>query len=409
MRRRRLIFAAAVMGPGVVVMLADSDVGSLITAAQSGSAWGYRMVAPQLLLIPVLYLVQEMTLRLGMVTGKGHGALIAEHFGHRWAMLSAATLVISATGALTTEFAGVAGVGEIFGLSPVLTVPVAVVALIGIATTGSYRRAERIGIVLGLTELAFFPALVMAHPNPSALAVGLMHAPLGNSSYLFLLAANVGAVIMPWMIFYQQGAVVDKGLRPRDIAMERRDTAVGAILTQLIMIAMVVLFAAALARRHGGVNLGTVGEMSAVLTPILGRVAGRVLLGIAILGAALVASLVASVASSWGLAEVFGWDHTLNERPDRRTAKFYGVFVMTHLLGAGLVLASVNLVGLAIDVEVANAMLLPVVLGFLLVLEARALPPEYRMRGLRRTLTTGASVATMGFGLFIAARLLLVW
>jgi Mn2+/Fe2+ NRAMP family transporter len=401
-RRRWLVVGIlAVWGPGLVVMLADTDAGSLITAAQSGSEWGYKMVLPQLLLIPVLYVVQEMTVRLGILTNMGHGALIRQTFGRNWAMLAGLPLFVSGVGALFTEYAGIAGVGEIFGLSRTVTVPVAAAFLIGVAMTGSYRRAERIGIALGLAELVFIPAVVMAHPNLGAVARGLGDIPLRNSSYVFLLAANVGAVIMPWMVFYQQGAVLDKGLKPENVTSERRDTAVGAVLTQLIMISVVLTFAATVGRSHLGATLHTVTDMSSALRPFVGAVGGKVLLSIAVLGAALVAALVASLAGAWGIAEVFGWAHTLNERPDRNTAKFYVTYGLAHVLGAVIVLCSLNLVHLVIDVEVMNAILLPVVLGFLLVLEARALPNEQRMHGARRLIATTLCFIVMGFGLYL--------
>jgi Mn2+/Fe2+ NRAMP family transporter len=392
----------ALCGPGLVVMLADTDAGSLITAAQSGAKWGYEMVLPQLVLIPVLYIVQEMTVRLGVLTGKGHGALIREHFGRGWGLLSAGMLFLAGTGALLTEFAGVAGVGQLFGIPRLLTVPVAAAFLIGIAMTGSYRRVERIGIALGLAELAFIPAVVMAHPSFSAIGRGLGHVPLGNSSFTLLLAANVGAVIMPWMIFYQQGAVLDKGLRVQDIPRERRVTAVGAVLTQLIMVAVVAAFAATIARHHLGVALDSVGEMSLALRPFIGGVGSKVLLGAAVLGAALVAGLVASLAGAWGISEVFGWTHSLNGLPCRKNAKFYIVYGLAHVVGAVVVLLSLDLVNLVVDVEVMNALLLPIVLGLLLALEARALPYEHRMHGWRRGLATGLCVVVIGFGLYIA-------
>ncbi|MGO8723505.1 MAG: NRAMP family divalent metal transporter [Acidimicrobiales bacterium] len=401
--RRRWLVAGilAVWGPGLVVMLADTDAGSLITAAQSGSEWGYRMVLPQILLIPVLYVVQEMTVRLGILTNMGHGALIRKTFGRKWALFAALPLFASGIGALFTEYAGVAGVGELFGVPRTLTVPVAAAFLLGVSMTGSYRRAERIGIALGLAELVFIPAVVMAHPNLADIAQGLGRVPLNNSNYVFLLAANVGAVIMPWMIFYQQGAVLDKGLKPQNISSERRDTAVGAGLTQLIMIAVVLAFAATVGHAHPGVSLHTVTDMSSALRPFVGAVGAKVLLGTAVLGAALVAALVASLAGAWGIAEVFGWAHTLNERPDRNTARFYLTYGCAHVLGAAIVLCSLDLVRLVIDVEVMNAIVLPIVLGFLLVLEARALPPEHRMHGVRRVVATGLCLVIMVFGLYL--------
>ncbi len=393
-------------GPGLVVMFADTDAGSLITASQSGAAWGYRMVLPQLILMPILYVVQEMTVRLGIVTGRGHGALIRERFGRGWAWVSAFTLFASAVGALLTEFAGVAGVGELFGVSRWVSIPVVTVALLALALTGSYRRVERIGLAIGAAELAFLVAMVMSRPQLSALANGLSSMPLGNSSYLLLVAANVGAVIMPWMIFYQQGAVVDKHLSVATIRQARYDTAAGAVLTQLIMIAVVVTVAATIGTDNGEAKLHTVGQIASALTPYLGHLGGTVLFGLGMLGAALIAAIVSSLAGAWGLSEVFGWRHTLNERPNRATAKFYITYALAHLMGAALVLASIDLVNLAVDVEIMNALLLPIVLGLLLALEARALPADWRMRGIRKYIARTLCLLVIAFGLYMVPQAL---
>ncbi|MBV9012274.1 MAG: divalent metal cation transporter [Pseudonocardiales bacterium] len=410
MSRRRWGFEfgliAAVWGPGLIVMLADTDAGSLITAAQSGTRWGYTMILPQLILIPILYVVQEMTIRLGIITGQGHGALIRARFGRGWALLSAGTLFLSAIGALITEFAGVAGIGELFGVSRWVSIPTATAFLLGLALTGQYTRVERIGIALGLAELAFLPAMLLAHPSIPALGRGLTSLPLANSSYLFLLAANIGAVIMPWMIFYQQGAVIDKQLSVRNIRRARQDTALGAVLTQSVMIMVVVALAATVGLTHPTADLDTVGQIADALTPFLGHLGGTVLFGLGILGAALVAAIVSSLAAAWGLAEVFGWKHTLNELPSRRTAKFYLSYALAHLLGAVLVLTSLDLVSLAVDVEVMNALLLPIVLGFLLVLEATALPPEWRMRGWYKHTTWLLCLLVIGFTLYMIPKTL---
>jgi Mn2+/Fe2+ NRAMP family transporter len=392
---------AALCGPGLIVMLADTDAGSVITAAQSGARWGYGMILPQLLLVPVLYVVQEMTVRLGVLTGSGHGALIRSCFGRWWALLSAGTLFLSSVGALITEFAAVAGVGEMFGVSRWVTIPVATAFLVGLSFTGSYRRAERIGIAVGLAELAFIPAMLMSHPSGAAVARGIVSLPLGNSGYLYLLAANVGAVIMPWMIFYQQGAVLDKGLRHVSMRGERRATAVGAFVTQVVMIAVVVIVATTVGRTHPGASLDTVGSISAALRPYLGSAGADVLFGGGILGASLVAALVSSLAGAWGLCEIFGWKHSLNSRPSRHSLGFYLVYALAHVVGALLVLASVDLISLAVDAEVMNALLLPVVLGFLLALERRALPPAARMRGWHKWLTWTLCFAVMCFGLYM--------
>jgi Mn2+/Fe2+ NRAMP family transporter len=401
-RRRGLALGLlAVWGPGLIVMLADTDAGCLITAAQSGAQWGYSMILPQIVLIPILFMAQEIVVRLGVVTGKGHGVLIREHFGLGWGMVSAGTLLVSAVGALLTELAGVAGVGELFGVSPWITVPMTTALMLGLAFTGSYRRVEKIGIAVGLAELAFIPAMIMAHPQAADLVHGLGTVPLGQHSYVFLLAANVGAVVMPWMIFYQQSAIVAKGLKPHQLRAERRDTAVGSVITQGIMIVVIVAFAATVFKVNRNAPLNTVGQLVGGLSSAMGSMDAKVLVGAAVLGGALVAAIVVSLAGSWGIAEVLGWKHSLGERVSRRNWKFYAVYALAHLAGAAVVLASVDLVGLAVDVMVMNALLLPIVLGFLLLLERKALPSEHRMRGWYRFACTTLYLIVMGFGLYM--------
>jgi Mn2+/Fe2+ NRAMP family transporter len=396
-----VISVLAVWGPGLIVMLADTDAGCIITAAQSGAQFGYAMVLPQLVLMPILFVAQEITVRLGIVTGKGHGQLIRERFGLGWGLVSAGTLLLSALGALLTEFAGVAGVGELFGISKWITVPVTTAFLIGLAFTGSYRRAERVGIAIGLAELAFVPAMILAHPSLHQLADGLGTFHWHDTQYVYLLAANVGAVIMPWMIFYQQSAVVQRRLKPTQLRQARIDTGIGTVLTQGIMIVVVIALAATVGRTDPGAALDDVGQIASAMMPFLGSGPAKVLIGASVLGGALVAALVVSLAGSWGIAEVLGWKHSLNEPISRRSWRFYLTYTLAHLIGAVLVLASVDLVSLAVDCEVMNALLLPIVLGFLLALEAKCLPREYRMRGAYRFAVTSVCVIVMCFGLYM--------
>ncbi|OZB68673.1 MAG: NRAMP family metal ion transporter, partial [Thiomonas sp. 14-64-326] len=223
----RLAIFLAVLGPGLVVMLADTDVGSVITAAQSGAQWGYQLLSLQLVLIPILYVVQELTVRLGIFTGKGHGELIRETFGARWAWVSVAGLAVASVGAIITEFSGVAGVGALFGVPRGWSLGLAAIFLLAVVWTGSYRRVERIAIALGLFELVFVWVAFRAPIDGAQVLQGLGHVPVQHPAYWYLVAANIGAVIMPWMVFYQQSAVADKGLKPEQYTAARWDTAVG--------------------------------------------------------------------------------------------------------------------------------------------------------------------------------------
>ncbi len=392
----------AVVGPGLMVMLADTDAGSVVTAAQSGARFRYVLVLPEILLIPVLYLIQEMTVRLGLTTQRGHGALIRDTFGRGWALVSAATLFVACVGALVTEFAGVAGVGALVGVSRWVSVGVAAAALVSLVLLGRYRRVEHVGIAVGALELLFIPAAFIAHPHVAAMAHDLSHPVVAGSGFSTLLAANVGAVIMPWMIFYQQEAVIDKGrhgLEPRAaLRSARLDTATGAVLTQVIMIAVVVASAATLGVARRGAPLGSIGQIASALTPFLGHREAVLFFGLGMIGASVVAALVVTLAGAWGLSEVLGWRHSLNDVPGTAPG-FYALAVGGTAIGAVLVLAAPNLVNLSVDVEVLNACLLPVVLGFLLALEARTLPAGVRMRGARRVTTYAVASVVIALGL----------
>ena len=242
-----IVRAAAVWGPGILVMLADTDAGNVVAAAQGGALWGYRLLPLILLLIPMLYLVQELTARLGVYTGRGHAELIRERYGFGWALVAVAGLAVAAIGSLVTEFTGVAGIGEMFGLPRELTLPMAAAALLLIVGAGAYRRVERAAIVIGLFELAFFVVAWAAHPSLAAMASDAVRLPFGDRQFLYMAAAIIGATFNPWMIFYQQSATVDKSLQPADLRHARIDTAVGAVLTQCLTGAVLIAAAAAFA------------------------------------------------------------------------------------------------------------------------------------------------------------------
>lgn len=399
-KRNAFMAYLAVMGPGLVVMLADTDAGSLITAAQSGAQWGYTLLSAQIILIPIVYMVQELTIRLGVVTGKGHGELIEHHFGRGWAYLSVSTLIIACVGAIVCEMSGIAGVGLMWGIPTWVSCGAMAVFLILVAVTGSYRRVEHIAIAIGLFELVFLVTMVMSNPDPKQVAEGLASFPYSNPNYMFLVAANIGAVVMPWMIFYQQSAVVDKGLKIKDMEDSRWDTAIGSVITQLVMIAMLVTTAATLwANNEGGVDLNTVEQISEAITPHLGETAGRILFSLGMVGAALVAAIVVSLTAAWGLGEVTGYRRSLGDGL-KAAPWFYVVYVLVLAIGASVVLSGVNLIDVNIFVQVVNALLLPIVLGFLVVLSMKALPEKYRLKGAYMWVVIVVSVVMCALGVY---------
>ena len=389
----------AVLGPGLVVMLADTDVGSVLTAAQSGAQWGYRLLALQLALVPILFVVQELTVRLGIFTGKGHGELIRECFGGGWAWVSVGGLAVATVGALLTEFSGVAGVAELFGIGRGVSLSLAAGFLLLIVWTGSYRRVERVAIALGLFELVFIGVALRAPVHGQALWHGLFDVPLHDHGYWYLVAANIGAVIMPWMVFYQQSAVADKGLQPQQYAAARWDTALGALLTQVVMAAVLIVAASTLWAGHRSPPLNTVGQVAQALTPFLGPLLGHTLFGLGLLGAAMVAAIVVALAAAWGFGEVTGYKHSLEHHP-LEAPWFYIVFSVGVTGGALIVALVPDLVALSVGVEVMNALLLPLVLGFLVALALKALPREHRPRGVYLGVVLAVVIATSALGVY---------
>ena len=380
-------------------MLADTDAGSIITAAQSGAEWGYQLLLLQLILVPILYVVQEIAVRLGVVTQMGHGQLIQKHFGRFWAWISVSTLIVACIGALVTELSGIAGVGELLGIKAWASMSITVIGLLVMAYTGSYITVERIALCIGLFELVFLFVAWKAHPDVGAVIQGAIDIPITNTKYLYLAAANIGAVIMPWMVFYQQSAVIEKGLKTDDLPAARVDTAVGAVVTQLIMAAVVMATAATLGKTGIVHPMNTVQDIAQAITPFLGVEVGTALFALGLIGAALVATIVVTLTAARTLGEVMGYKYSLEYHP-REAPWFYCVYTVALCLGGLLVTSGVDLVKLSVGVQVMNALLLPIVLGFLYLLAKHALPEPFRLGKIYSRIVACVIAITVIFGLY---------
>ena len=356
-----------VMGPGFIVMQADTEAGSITTAAVAGAQYGYQLVGLLIFLALPLYVIQEMTARLGSVTGRGHAYLIRQKYGLSWAWVSLAVLFVCNVAALVTEFAGIMSAGGIFHISPVLSVAVSALLLLVVVMTGTYRRAEYIALAFCVADLLFIPAAFLSHPD--------WHQMIHESftffpktftrDYLLVVIGLIGAVIMPWMIYYQQSAVVDKKLKPGDLVFERWETGIGAVVTELIMAFIVVATAATLCLNH--VSIEDAAQAAQALIPLAGHYAGA-LFAVGLVSASFLGAFVVALSTAWAFGETFGWSHSLNDRP-QEAKLFYSFYGMGVLIAAVIVLIPhIPLVVITVLVEVGNALLLPIVLTFLLLL-----------------------------------------
>jgi Mn2+/Fe2+ NRAMP family transporter len=398
------VFAAmaAVWGPGLLVMLADTDAGNVVTAAQAGSIWGFRLAPLLILLIPVLILIQDLAVRIGVFRGCGFGVLVKERFGRVGAYVAAAALIVATIGSLVTEFTGIAGVGELYGVSRLTTLPVAAAALILVAFTGEYRRVERVALIFGLFEASFLFVAWRAQPSFTVVLAQFGDQKLSNVSYLYLAAGLIGATFNPWMIFYQSSAVAEKRLSAADYPAARMDTIFGAILTQALT-ASVLVAIAALKIGGSGESLEDIGQISRALTPHLGETVGRLVFGAGVVGAAMAAAIVCSLACAWGLNELFGVDSPFGVSRRRQGGRFLAGYCFWVAASAALVYFVSDLVWLSVGMQVLNAVLLPVVVTLLLIIAASALPDGARIGGWRLGLVSAAIAVVAVAGLIGAA------
>ena len=354
-----------IAGPGIIVMVADNDAGGITTYAATGSKYGYDLIWFLVLLGPIAYFVQEMTVRLGAVTKRGHAEAIFDAFGSFWGWLSFFDLGLTNQLTLITEFIGMTSALSIFGIPPLLTVIIVILLMGAMVLQGKYWTWEKIAIVFCLVNLIYIPAAFMVHPDVNqVLRNGMIpHFPAGSTGELFFfLMANVGTTIAPWMIFFQQSSVVDKGMKEKDIPWAQFDTIVGAFFTVLVAIFCVIVTATVLR----GVDIQSAAQAATMLMPI-NKYVGT-FLAIGLFDAGFLGAICISLATSWAIGEVFGWAHSLNLKV--REAPWFYAYYFLSLLIAGVVVLIPNapMVLITLFVQVIATTLLPATMVFLILL-----------------------------------------
>lgn len=372
--RSRMATMAAILGPGIIVMVGDNDAGGVATYAQAGQSYGYSLLWVLLLLIPVLIVNQEMVVRLGAVTGVGHARLINERFGRGWGWFSVGDLFILNFLTLVTEFIGVALASEYLGVSKYYTVPLAAIALILIMATGSFRRWERAMFVFIAITLLQIPMFLLAEPQWGRAAHDFVVPGIGggvSSGAVLLIIAMVGTTVAPWQLFFQQSNIVDKRITPRFIGYERADTVIGSLV--VVIGAAALLMTADYAARATGNSgpdkwgdsgdAGLIAEWLGQVQPLLGKIFAIVLLDASIIGAAAV-----TLATSYAFGDTFGLKHSLH-RSFKDAKPFYLSYTVMVGVGAAIVLIPNAPLGLMTTaVQALAGLLLPSASVFLLLL-----------------------------------------
>jgi NRAMP (natural resistance-associated macrophage protein)-like metal ion transporter len=368
---RRLLTLAAIVGPGLIVMIGDNDAGGVSTYTQAGQQFGTTLLWSLLLLIPILIISQEMVVRLGAVTGVGHARLIRERFGRVWSWFSVGDLFFLNFLTIITEFIGVSLGLSYFGVPPTVSVPIAGAALVGFTLTGSFRRWERFMFVLVAISLLFIPLLVMTHPSGPTMILRHTFIPgvQGgiSSEAVLLLVAIVGTTVAPWQLFFQQSNVIDKRITSRWVRYERADTVIGAFATNIAAGGYICFTAFAVAGTAFAGKFTDAGGVANALHHTVGYWAGA-LFAIILIDASIIGAACVTLSSAYAFGDTFNLSHSLH-RKFSDAKGFYGVYVAQVGFAMAIVLIPGAPLGTLTEyVQVLAGVLLPSATLFLLLL-----------------------------------------
>jgi Mn2+/Fe2+ NRAMP family transporter len=395
----RLTLALALIGPGVLVMLGDNDAGGVITYAQTGATYGFSLFIP--LMIPlgfIAYLVQEMTIRLGAVTRRGHAEMIWKRYGKFWGAFSLIDLVVANILTLMTEFIGIRVASAIFHVSYLVTIPFAFMLVTGILVFLKYFTWERVSLLIAVFNIIFVPLALFSHPDWGAIGRTFTGASgwvvpggLFSASFLMLVSANIGTTIAPWQLFFQQSCVVDKGLLVKDIKASRRDLMLGALGMVFVAIAIIVLSAQYL---HSLPNASSL--TGTTLVDAVGAKLGQgamIAFALGLLEAGLIAAIVITASTAWAIGEALDVPRSVNVSP-LRSFYFYAPAIVGTAIAAGtLMFPHVPIGFLNLTVQVIATIFMPAAMLFLLMLlNDRQLLGEHVNSPLRNALSIAVMV-----------------
>ncbi len=368
-RRARLLWLLA--GPGILVMLGENDAPSMLSYAATGSQFGIGFFLPFVVLTFVMaFIAQEITVRLGAATHSGHAELIYRRFGSVWGNFAMIDLLLTNFLTLITEFVGIVAGAGYFGVPPWLAVMLGVIAVSTAVLVRRYWSWERLVLFLALFNLVFIPVAIMAHPNVSLIGQAFLSwSPLAggmNAKTLVILLADIGATITPWMLFFQQGAVSDKGLTLGDVRHGRIDTAIGAALAAAAAVACIIATSPLFFHHMNAKQFGAA-QFAQALVPYVGHL-GSMLFALGVLEAGLVAAATISTSSAYAFGEVLHRIHSLNGSFSE-AKDFYLILVGVALVAGLLVLIPhFPLEAVVIMVNVIAVLTMPPAMGFLLIL-----------------------------------------
>ena len=364
--RRRVLLFLAVMGPGIITASVDQDAGGITTYSVAGAQFGYTHLWSLPFIILALAVVQEMGTRMGVVTGRGLADLIRERFGVRFTLIAMATLVLANVANTASEFAGVAASFEIFGISRLWSVPCAAVLVFCLVAQGTYKAIERIFLAASALYAVYFFSAFLADPPWATILRQTVRPTFSlHGGYLTTLITIVGTTIAPWMQFYLQSAIVDKGIRLRDLRWARLDAYIGSVAAGLIAFFIIVACGATL--YPNGIRVESAKDAALALEPFAGRYA-TILFAFGLLNASIFSAAILPLSTAYAVCEALGWETGVDRRP-KEAPGFFTIFTLMIVVGAVPILfPRTPLVAIMFWSQTLNGVLLPLVLVVMLKL-----------------------------------------
>lgn len=365
-KRSKLLLILMAMGPGIVTAMAGNDAGGISTYSTVGAKFGYLTLWVIPVMCILLVVVQTTATRMGAVTGKGFAALIRERFGIRLTALAMLALLIGNVATTFSEFAGIASGMEMFGVPRWISVPIAAAAVWGLIVGGSYKRVQNVFLALSFVFISYIIAAFMCQPNwDLALIHTVVPEALLDQSFLSLTVAMVGTTIAPWMMFYAQSSVVEKGVEIKELFYQRIDAVTGAVVACIVAWFIIVTTGSVLYPQ--GIEIESAADAAAALAPFAGQYA-EALFAVGLIAASLLAACVLPLTTSFVICEAFGWEAGVNFSW-KEAPIFKGIFTATIVMSAiVIVIPGLNLMGIMLTAQFVNGVILPVLLTFMAII-----------------------------------------
>jgi len=368
--RIRLLMILAVVGPGFITANVDNDANGIWTYSDAGARFGYRMLWVMIPMTLALVIIQEMSARMGAVTGKGLSDLIREEFGFRITFLMMIGLVLTNYGNVVGEFAGIAGSLELFGISKFISVPVCAFLVWLMVVRGNYKDVEKVFLLASFFYFTYLIAGVLAHPSWKQAAVSTFALPhlseFKRQNYIYMVIAIVGTTIAPWMQFYLQASIVEKGVTAKHYFASRLDVIIGCLFAVLVA-AFIVIACAATLFTHGYGEVKDAADAAQALRPLAGRYAS-ILFAAGLFNASLFAASIIPISTAYSVCEGLGFERGLDKKFSEAPV-FYWLYTILIVAGAAVILKpNLPLVKISILSQAVNGAVLPFVLIAMLVL-----------------------------------------